>query len=661
MLALGVLALGTARADLTAYGPTPGEIRRRGKVDRGLPDRQSIRDLAEMYLAEQAKHWGESAVDGLIIESMVESFTAAFRDHASTPPDRASPVSSLAVAYLRYSDHNSNSRSLAQQLRNVLAWARQHDLFVPWAYVFGDAAITGRITARAAYRLCRRATLTDPAVRFLIVDDVGRSNRGTSATLDLGNEVVDSGRHLAGASDGFDSRQPQWKMLLTVNAMMHEAFVDSLRQKVDRGMTDGFERGDVVSGTCLGYRLVPRLDAQGRPVFRSNGAPKHAREIVPEEAELVREIFALYAEGRLSPTAIVRRFNEQGIRGLSWDKSYIHKILRRSLYRGVEERLITRRTLDRHTGAIRTAIRPKAERQVRSVPELRIVGDELWEKAQARLAQAGAQARRPRQQRDWSRVYLRRLDLVCGVCGTPLKLGHSSARYASVCCPRGVDGKHGCTLKGYKSLRHIEPVVLAHLQATLVTPEFVDGVTASANARLEELASAPPPDLTALRHAIADDERQAGRITAGLSRVRNETAIERILAEVDHLQARIDAAKARLVAAEASARSTPRPIVRREVEALLADLPGLLADEMASVAPVLAEITGPIRVTQEAVEGKKRPVWYGSFEVDGAAAMLALAKREDCPSRGTWEFLKTRAWTNGRTLITISLSRMPNP
>ncbi|MFM7033779.1 MAG: hypothetical protein ACKOYJ_01090, partial [Planctomycetia bacterium] len=47
-------------------------------------------------------------------------------------------------AYLRFSDENSNPRSLDQQLINVLNRARRDSVFVPWQYVMADAAVNKR-------------------------------------------------------------------------------------------------------------------------------------------------------------------------------------------------------------------------------------------------------------------------------------------------------------------------------------------------------------------------------------------------------------------------------------------------------------------------------------------------------------------------------------
>jgi len=62
---------------------------------------------------------------------------------ALTPGVLPCPWNALGVAYLRFSDENSNPRSLDQPLLNVLARARREGVFIPWPYVLADAAVGG--------------------------------------------------------------------------------------------------------------------------------------------------------------------------------------------------------------------------------------------------------------------------------------------------------------------------------------------------------------------------------------------------------------------------------------------------------------------------------------------------------------------------------------
>ena len=86
------------------------------------------------------------AADPATIAAMADDFERRFRQqHAEAFRPSGTPIAwiALAVAYLRFSDENSNPRSLDQQLLNVLNRARRDGVFVPWHYVLADAAVSG--------------------------------------------------------------------------------------------------------------------------------------------------------------------------------------------------------------------------------------------------------------------------------------------------------------------------------------------------------------------------------------------------------------------------------------------------------------------------------------------------------------------------------------
>src|SRR4051794_24318559 len=83
---------------------------------------------------------------------MAEGFRRRFLDPAD-PGDRPGLVPGsreLAASYPRYSRDNSNPRSLDPQLRLQLERAARGCRFLPWPYVFADAAVTGNTADRRA-------------------------------------------------------------------------------------------------------------------------------------------------------------------------------------------------------------------------------------------------------------------------------------------------------------------------------------------------------------------------------------------------------------------------------------------------------------------------------------------------------------------------------
>jgi site-specific DNA recombinase len=121
-----------------------------------------------------------------------------------------------------------------------------------------------------------------------LIDDLSRMSRNTIESLRLGELAAETGVRVVGASDGFDSANPQSSLLLPVLGSMNEAFITQLRSKVKRGMDDAFRRGDNIQPPGVGYRLVDLKDATGNLVITHKNTIEKVVEIDPEAAEWTR-------------------------------------------------------------------------------------------------------------------------------------------------------------------------------------------------------------------------------------------------------------------------------------------------------------------------------------------------------------------------------------
>jgi hypothetical protein len=202
-----------------------------------MPERQGLLDLARTYLEVQARLWpdlvGTTAVpaaDAATIAAMADDFERRFRQlHADVFRPGDTPIAwiALAVAYLRFSDENSNPRSLDQQLLNVLNRAWRDGVFVPWHYVLADAAVSGTLACRTGYTLAKTIVerRDEFGVTWFLIDDLSRLSRNTIESLRLGELTEATGVRVVGASDGYDSANPQSSLLLPVLGSMNEAFI----------------------------------------------------------------------------------------------------------------------------------------------------------------------------------------------------------------------------------------------------------------------------------------------------------------------------------------------------------------------------------------------------------------------------------------------------
>src|SRR5262249_36582343 len=117
---------------------------------------------------------------------------------------------------------------------------------------------------------------------------------------------------------------------------MNALFLKDLALKTHRGLQGRVDAGKSAGGLCYGYRPVHTLSANGEVI-------RGERRIEESEAEVVRRIFRMFADGQ-SPIAIAKRLNAEGIPGPSgnaWRDTTIRGhalrrtgILRNELYIG---------------------------------------------------------------------------------------------------------------------------------------------------------------------------------------------------------------------------------------------------------------------------------------------------------------------------------------
>src|SRR5262245_46671078 len=220
-------------------------------------------------------------------------------------------------------------------------------------------------------------------------------------------------------------------------------------ERVTHTMQRKFALGHVCGGNVYGYRRVAVPLAAPDPTGKRRWSDV-VRAIDPREAARVVRIFELAAEGK-GYGAIARRLTEEGVPSPSqrheerhraqgkvlayaWGEAVVRQILHRRLYIGIAEYGKTQRGYRKGTAV--TTKRPEREWNTRACPELRVVSDELWNRAHARLAatrshylhaQEGRRDGRP----ELDSPYLLSGFTACADCGHPLlvkKIG-ATARY----------------------------------------------------------------------------------------------------------------------------------------------------------------------------------------------------------------------------------------
>jgi DNA invertase Pin-like site-specific DNA recombinase len=632
--------------------PATGRGRVRS-VDFGMPERPGLVDLARTYLDTQARLWpdlaGTPAVPAAtepVMAAMADDFERRFRDQAVEvfePGAAPRPWHALGVAYVRFSDENSNPRSLDQQLLNVLTRARREGVFVPWLYVLADAAVSGTLACRRGYTIAKALVerREDFGVEWFLIDDLSRMSRNTIESLRLGELATDTGVRVVGASDGFDSSNPQSSLLLPVLGSMNEAFVTQLKAKVKRGMDDAFRRGDNIQPPGVGYRMVVVTNPDGSPVITHKGTIEKRAEIDPEAARWIVRGAEWIAHDGKSPIDVARLFNEHHVGGRqTWSDNMIRKLYSRERLVGREVFRATRQERNRQTGKVRYVKLPQDQWLVRESPQLRILSDELAAAVRDKLHLAAQSFGRSAKDRE-KKVH--RADLypkvlirpICGGCGQPMILGRSLGRYQSFCCHNALHGIHGCTNRGYKSARIIDEAVLGAVKAALFTDGFITDLTAEVNARLAELARRPIPSTTKLEQEIAAADRQLKRLTDRLDKT-DVTHLEVVIAKAEEMGRQLAEKRDRLKELQRAGRRPRVKSVREaDVVAALTHLQELLHGDVAVASQILKALVGDVVIEARTSEGKAKPELVARFAINAIPALAVLARGGATAGEGT--------------------------
>ena len=462
---------------------------------------------------------------------------------------KSNPKPRVAI-YARYSSPLQNPLSIPDQIA-LCRKLVEREFNVPGgeAIVFSDAKLTGKIMKRPGLdALLKAAARKEFAV--VVTEGLDRISRSLRDTAEIWERLAHHGVTIHSAHEGAVS-QMHVGFMGTMNAI----FLSHLKDKIKRGQRARAEEGRAPASRAYGYRVVRGVvDGKGRNV---NGL----REIDPEQAVVVRRIFDEFAVGS-SPGAIVRGLNADGIPsdgGGRWWPGVIkgnrvenYGILNNEIYRGVLVYNRTSRVTDPLTKARYYEANPEAEWTRASVPDLRIVDEDLWKRTRKMLALhstypdafSSRPTKRPRPSASVIRPFT---GLVrCGGCGGVANLA-DRRRY--VCR----DARFTEECDNYRAVK--EPRL-----RELVFPRLREALASASGIRSRIEASIREADA---KHAALED--RASRL---------EERIERLLVvveegiETDKASARIRELGAELREVRKQMKSVPpRPLPEKEIRA----------------------------------------------------------------------------------------------
>ena len=283
-----------------------------------------------------------------------------------------------------------------------------------WQFVdvYTDEGISATNTKRREGFNRMVADALDGKIDLIVTKSVSRFARNTVDSLTTVRKLKDAGVEVYFEKENIWTLDSKGELLITIMSSLAQEESRSISENVTWGQRKRFADGKVSIpyGQFLGYRK----GADGLP------------EIVPEEAEIVRNIYRMCIEGK-STNAIAKYLTQQDIPTPAgkkvWQRATVESILRNEKYKG-SALLQKKFTVD--------FLQKKMKVNEGEVPQYyvehsheAIIQPAEWEKAQLELARRKTSPRRTQCNSPFAGK------IICGDCGEIFgsKVWHSNSKY----------------------------------------------------------------------------------------------------------------------------------------------------------------------------------------------------------------------------------------
>jgi site-specific DNA recombinase len=450
---------------------------------------------------------------------------------ARAPPENSIRVQGLrqmtrAVVYARFSTDLQNEKSTEDQVALCRAHAARRGLDV--VQIFEDKARSGgSVFGRDGLMHLMEAARTR-AFEVVIVEALDRLSRDMEDLAGIHKRLSFLGIEIDAVHDGTAD-----SILIGIRGLIGQMQREDGAKKVRRGMAGVVRGGRHAGGQAYGYRAVPGRAGE--------------LTIFEEEAQVVRRIFAAYAEGR-TPREIAFDLNRDGIappRGTQWNASTINGnaqrgsgIIFNELYAGRIVWNKVRMVKDPDTGKRISRPNDRDQWQVAAAPQLRIIDDDTW----ARVHERKSETTRQKPHMNRRPAHLLSGLLRCGCCGSGMsvhdrdKTGKTRMRCSSV------RENGNCANRRIVYLRDVEKAVLDGMREELKDPRLIETYARKYNEERQRLAASA----MAIRARL---ETKRDRIEA--ERQRNIDMVIKYVIGEDEARERIASLKAQRLEVEA--------------------------------------------------------------------------------------------------------------
>jgi DNA invertase Pin-like site-specific DNA recombinase len=380
-----------------------------------------------------------------------------------------------AALYARFSTDKQSSTS--DQLRVCAALAEREGFTV--VHQFTDEALSGGTASRPGYQAMLTAVRAGE-VQVIVAEDQSRLWRNMAEQAPRMAELIDLGVFVVTHDN--DTRQEMSDWMSAILGTSSQVYRKEIGRRVRRSAEGRARAGKPVGGRAYGYSST--------------------REILPDQAEVVREIFSRFAAGD-TLLSIASDLNVRGVPspGSVWTRktrrsdgawmiSALHSMLKNDVYTGQivwNRRTWVRSAVD--SSKRRPVMNPPSTWIVHERPDLRLVDEVTWHRVQKRLAE----------RRDFYKPgpgarsqYLLSGLLRCGICGAAYVItAHRPVRYACSSRKHGGDSVCGNRLTLRKDVA--EEALIAPVVEQLLSPAAIDLAVKTMQQLAAEAGKPPTP------------------------------------------------------------------------------------------------------------------------------------------------------------------------
>jgi DNA invertase Pin-like site-specific DNA recombinase len=433
----------------------------------------------------------------------------------------------IAAIYARKSTEQIGIADEAKSVTRQIEQARRYAACKGWVVadecVFIDDGISGaEFAGRPGFVRLLASLKPKRAFDVLIMSEESRLGREQIEVSYALKQLITAGVrvfcYLTDTERTLNS--PIEKAMLALQTMADEMEREKARQRSYDAALQKARRGHVTGGGVFGYDNVP-VDGHKE------------RRINESEAVVVRQIFERCARAEGIVT-IAKELNEAGKiaprsqqgRPRAWAPSSVREVLHRELYQGV---IVWNRTQKRNPwGQARRTVKP-AEAWIRvDAPQLRIVDEELWRAAQARLEDARKTYLRGTNGRLWGRPgegveskYLLTGLIRCAVCGGSIYVksrSHGRRRaFFYGCSSYHLRGRSVCSNGIEVPMDRTNHLLLNAFQSDILRPEHVERVIRGVVTSLRPSVEDRDARRQLLRGELTSVEQELERLTAAIT------------------------------------------------------------------------------------------------------------------------------------------------